>query len=61
MATFIRRIEIDPFDVRAQRDQTGEFYSLLRSTAEGAPRNLGVGYRIDPDLRTVDVISFEAY
>lgn len=61
MATFVRRLEIDPFDVRAQRDQTGEFYALLRSTAEGAVRSLGVGYRINPDLRTVDVIAFEAY
>lgn len=61
MATFVRRLEIDPFDVRAERDQTGEFYALLRSAAEGAPRSLGVGYRINPDLRAVDVIGFEAY
>lgn len=61
MATFARRIEIDPFDVLAQRDETGEFYALLRSGQQGHQRHLGVGYRIDPDLRTVDVIGFEAY
>ena len=37
MATLVRRLEIDPFDVTAQRDQTGEFCTLLRSTAEGHP------------------------
>lgn len=59
--TFARRIEIDPFDVLAQRDEVGEFYALLRRVQHGHTRNLGVGYRIDPDLRTVEVIGFEAY
>ena len=59
LAEFASRLTIDPFDVWARSDDTGEFYCVVH-TGPWASRKIGVGYRIDgSSFRTVDVIAFE--
>ena len=55
---FAQRLTIDPWDVGAERDQTGESFSRLGPSATDPSRDLAVGFRIDDAHRTVDVISF---
>jgi len=56
---FARRVEIDPWDVKADRDKTGEFYCRIGRSATRPGRDLAAGYHIDEAHRTVEVISFE--
>lgn len=58
LMAFARRLAIDPFDVVADRDRLGEFYSRIGPSATVTGRDLAASYRIDGAYRTVDVISF---
>jgi len=53
---FIRRLENDPFDIIARRDQAGEWYAIV-SGQYG--RRIGVGYLIDKARCEVNVFGFE--
>ena len=55
---FVQRLTQNPYRVRADRDQVGEFYCRIGSSATYAGRDLAAGFRIDDTSRTVDVISF---
>lgn len=55
---FANRLTIDPFDLRADRDNTGEMYCRIAQSATYTAHDLAVGYRIDMAHRTVEVISF---
>ena len=59
LAGFASRLKIDPFDVWARPDASGEYYCVVH-TGPPPTRRIGVGYRIDnSSFRTVDVIAFE--
>ena len=55
---FVRRLEIDPFDIHATRDHVGEHYCRIGPSATVAGSALTAGYRIDAPRRYVEVISF---
>ena len=55
---FVRRLEVDPFDVLASTDHVGERYCKIGPSATVAGRVLAAGFRIDPPRRSVEVISF---
>ena len=55
---FAQRLAIDPLDVGADRDQSGEFYCRIGRSSTDPSYDLVAGYRIDEARRTVDVISF---
>ena len=55
---FVRRLEIDPFDIHATRDHVGEHYCRIGPSATVAGSALAAGYRIDAPRRYVEVISF---
>jgi len=55
---FARRLTIDPFDVPAESDSTGEFYCRIGHSKTYSGKDLTAGYRIDESYRTVEVISF---
>ncbi len=54
---FILRLAIDPFDIFAKRDHTGEWYAYI-SNQDG--RRIGAGYLIDEAHREVNVFGFES-
>ena len=58
LLSFARRLEIDPFDIAAARDHSGEHYCRIGPSATIAGRALAAGYRIDVPRRSVEVISF---
>ena len=58
LSSFVRRLEIDPFDIYASTDHVGERYCSIGPSATVPGRDLAAGYRIDAPRRSVEVISF---
>lgn len=58
LISFAQRLEIDPYDVPAERDSVGEWHCTLGESVSIPGYNLGVGYRIADARRSVEVISF---
>lgn len=55
---FAQRLEIDPYDVPAERDSVGEWHCTIGESASIPDYTLGVSYRIVDARRLVEVISF---
>ena len=55
---FAQRLEIDPYDVPAERDSVGEWHCTIGESVSIPGYTLGVGYRIADARRLVEVISF---
>ena len=61
IVNFVRRLELDPFDVPAIKDHVGEWHCRIGPSSTYSGSTLAVSYRIDRDFRYVDIISFEIY
>lgn len=55
---FAQRLEIDPYDVPAERDPTGEWHCVIGESVSVPDYTLGVSYRIADARRLVEIISF---
>ena len=57
----IRRLEIDPFDILANKDLVGEWHHRIGPSVTVPGSTLAMTYRIDQDYYYVNIISFEVY
>lgn len=61
IVNFVRRLELDPFDVPANKDDVGEWHCRIGPSTTAPGNTLAVSYQIDKDFRYVNIISFEIY